>query len=181
VQEHVTGNLYVNQTYGFQMYKPPDWNLIGDARSALPNAIAALGTNDQNTLLVVGLNTLGRNSLLDSGASSGASRSSGNAGSNSDSLAAHAAATEHALRQIYENYRPMPQRHSTVAGLPAIEQRFRGSLDNVDWSVIVLTFVRDTEVFTILGMTHADDDLIQIQENVIAKTIGSLQFAAPAK
>jgi hypothetical protein len=177
VQEHVTGNLYVNQTYGFQMYKPPDWNLIGDARSALPNAIAALGTNDQNTLLVVGLNTLGRNSLLDSGAS----RSSGNAGSNSDSLAAHAAATEHALRQIYENYRPMPQRRSTVAGLPAIEQRFRGSLDNIDWSVIVLTFVRDTEVFTILGMTHADDDLIQIQENVIAKTIGSLQFTTPAR
>jgi hypothetical protein len=158
------------------MYKPPDWNLIGDARSALPNAIAALGTNDQNTLLVVG-----RNSLLDSAAPSDASRSSGNAGRNSDSLAAHAAATEHALRQIYENYRPIPQRRSTVAGLPAIEQRFRGSLDNIDWSVIVLTFVRDTEVFTILGMTHADDDLIQIQENVIAKTIGSLQFAAPAR
>jgi hypothetical protein len=68
-----------------------------------------------------------------------------------------------------------------VAGLPAIEQRFRGSLDNLDWSVIVLTFVRDAEVFTVLGMTHADDDLIQIQENVIAKTVGSLQFIAPAR
>jgi hypothetical protein len=176
VQEQVSGNLYVNQTYGFQMYKPPDWNLIGDARSALPNAIAALGTNDQKTLLVVG-----RNSLLDSASAPGASRvSAGNSG-NSDSLAAHAAATERALRQIYENYRPLPQRRSTVAGLPAIEQRFRGSLDNLDWSVIVLTFVRDTEVFTVLGMTHADDDLIQIQENVIAKTVGSLQFIAPAR
>jgi hypothetical protein len=34
-------------------------------------------------------------------------------------------------------------------------------------------------VFTILGMTSADSDLIQIQENVIAKTIASLQFLSP--
>ena len=173
----MTGSLYMNQTYGFQMYRPPDWNLISDARSALPNAIAALGTNDQNTLLVIG-----RNALLDTAATPTASHSSAsNAGGNSDPLAAHAAATERALRQIYGNYRPLPQRPSTVAGLPAIEQRFRGSLDNLDWSVIVLTFVRDAEVFTVLGMTHADDDLIQIQENVIAKTVGSLQFIAPAR
>ena len=72
---------------------------------------------------------MGRNSLLDSAATPGASRSSagnsGNPGANPDSLTAHAAATERALRQIYENYRPLPQRRSTVAGLPAIEQRYR--------------------------------------------------------
>jgi len=43
----------------------------------------------------------------------------------------------------------------------------------------VTMLARGTEVFTILGMTSADSDLIQIQENVIAKTIASLQFLPP--
>jgi hypothetical protein len=63
--------------------------------------------------------------------------------------------------------------------LPAIEQRFYGSLASRDWSVMVTTLARGNEVFTILGMTSADSDLIQIQENVIAKTIASLQFLTP--
>ena len=36
------------------MYKPPSWELIPAARKALPDAVAALGTNDQTTLLVIG-------------------------------------------------------------------------------------------------------------------------------
>ena len=32
------------------------------------------------------------------------------------------------------------------------------------------------EVFTVLGMTYADNDLIQIQENVINRSIASLDF-----
>jgi hypothetical protein len=35
----------------------------------------------------------------------------------------------------------------------------------------------ETDAFTLLGMTWADPDLIQVQENVIAKTVNSLLFA----
>ena len=59
----VRGNLYINQTYGFEMYRAPDWQPIIAARAALPNAVAALGTSDQSTLLIIG-----RDRAHDSGA-----------------------------------------------------------------------------------------------------------------
>ena len=155
IDETVRGNLYVNQSYGFQMYKPPAWDVIKNPQKELPNAVGALGSKDQATLLVIGRDAL------------------------SDSLQAHAATTERALREVYANYRPLGNKRISVAGVPGIEQRFYGSIDDHDWSVIVTTVVRGKEVFTILGMTSANSDLIQIQENVIAKTIGSLQFISP--
>jgi hypothetical protein len=155
MQELVRGNLYVNQTYGFQIYKPPTWQVIKDPQNELPNAIGALGTEDQSTLLVIGRDPL------------------------KDSLEAQAARRERTLREAYENYRPLDKKQITIAGLPAIEQRFSGSLDGHDWSVTVTTLARGQDVFTILGMTSANSDLIQIQENVIVKTIASLQFLAP--
>lgn len=155
MQESVRGNLYVNQTFGFQMYKPPTWQIIKGAQNELPNAIGALGTDDQNTLLVIGRDP------------------------SKDSLENQAAKRERTLRDVYENYRPLTRKQVTIAGLPAIEQRFYGSLDGHDWSVTVTTLVRGNDAFTILGMTSADSDLIQIQENVIAKTIASLQFIQP--
>jgi len=155
MQELVRGNLYVNQTYGFQMYKPPAWQVIKGAQNELPNAIGAMGTEDQSTILVIGRDTM------------------------KDSLEAQAAKRERTMREVYENYRPVEKKQISIAGLPAIEQRFYGSLSSHDWSVTVTTLARGNEVFTILGMTSADSDLIQIQENVIAKTIGSLQFLKP--
>ena len=155
MQELVRGNLYVNQTYGFQIYKPPTWQVIKDPQNELPNAIGALGTEDQSTLLVIGRDAL------------------------KDSLEAQAAKRERTLREAYENYRPLDKKQITIAGLPAIEQRFSGNLGGHDWSVTVTTLARGQDVFTILGMTSADSDLIQIQENVILKTIASLQFLTP--
>jgi hypothetical protein len=155
MQEMVRGNIYVNQSYGFQMYKPPAWDVIKDPQKQLPNAVGALGTKDQTTLLVIGRDPV------------------------SDSIEARAATTEGALRGVYANFRPLDTKRVTVAGLPAIEERFYGSLDDHDWSVTVTTLARDKELFTILGMTSANSDLIQIQENVIAKAIGSLQFFSP--
>jgi len=154
IRDEIRGNLYLNHTYGFQMYKPPSWDLIPAARKALPDAVAALGTSDETTLLVIG-----RKSAR-------------------DSLDAHAAATGEALSGVYENYRLISSRHVTIAGLPAVEQRSRGTADGHDWSVVLLTFMRGNDAFTLLGMTWADSDLIQVQENVIAKTVNSLTFAA---
>jgi len=148
-------NLYINHTDGFQIYKPPSWDLLPDQRKALPNAVAALGTSDGTTLLVVGREKL------------------------HGTLESQAAATDAQLRDVYENYRLLSSEHTTLAGMPAIERKFRGTVDDRDWSVTVVTLARGTDVFTILGMTYADSDLIQIQENVIARTMSSLQFATP--
>jgi hypothetical protein len=42
----------------------------------------------------------------------------------------------------------------------------------------MLTIVRGIDAFTMLGMTWADSDLIQVQENVISKAVNSLTFVA---
>jgi hypothetical protein len=152
IRDEIRGNQYVNTTYGFQMYKPPSWELIPAARKALPDAVTAMGTYDQTTLLVIG-------------------RAHGK-----DSLDAHAAATEKALHDVYENYRLISTRRVTVAGFPAIEQRSRGTADGRDWSVILLTLFKSGDAYTLLGMTFADSDLIQVQENVISKAVNSLTF-----
>ena len=152
IREEVQGNLYINHTYGFRMYKPPGWQVIEGAQKALPTAIVVMGTGDETTLLVVGRERL------------------------KDSLDAHAAATERQLREIYENYRRISERRARVAGFPALERHYRGTVDGHDWSGVVLSLVRGNDVFTVLGMTYADSDLIQIQENVIAKAIASLEF-----
>jgi hypothetical protein len=154
IRDEIRGNQYVNLTYGFQMYRPPSWDLIPAARKALPDAVAALGTYDRTTLLVIGREQA------------------------KDSLDAHSAATEKALRDVYENYRLISTRRVSVAGIPAIEQRSRGTADGRDWSVNLLTLFKGEDAYTLLGMTWADSDLIQVQENVIAKTVNSLTFTA---
>src|SRR5580692_3646027 len=152
IHDEIRGNQYVNETYGFQMYRPPSWDLIPAARKALPDAVAALGTSDQNTLLVIGRAPA------------------------KDSLDAHATATESALKDVYENYRLISTRTLSVAGVTAIEQRSRGTVDGRDWSVILLTLFKDNNAYTLMGMTWANSDLIQVQENVIAKAVGSFTF-----
>ena len=154
IKETVHGNLYVNQTYGFSIYCPPGWDIMADSRAAMPEAITALGTLDHSSLLAIGRDTQG------------------------GTIDARASATQRKLRDIYDNFRPLLTRSISVAGLPAKEQRFRGTADGHDWSVIAVTLERGNEVFTVLGMTYADSDLIQIQENVLAKEITSLQFTA---
>lgn len=152
IRDGIRGNLYVNETYGFQMYKPPSWDLIPAARKALPDAVAALGTYDQTTLLVIGREHA------------------------KDSLDAHAASKEKALGDVYENHRVISSRHVSVAGFPAIEQHSRGTADGRDWSVTLLTLLKGSDAYTLLGMTWADSDLIQVQENVISKAVNSLTF-----
>ncbi len=152
VREEVQGNLYINHTYGFRMFKPPGWHVIEGAQKTLPTAIVAMGTGDETTLLVVGREPL------------------------RGSLAAQAASTDRQLREIYQNYRRLSEQTSRVAGLPALERRYRGMVDGHDWSGTVVSLARGNDVFTILGTTYAESDLIQIQENVISRAIASMEF-----
>jgi hypothetical protein len=151
--EEIRGNLYINRANSFTLYKAPSWNLIEDARKALPNAIVAMGTFNESTLLVVGKEK------------------------NKESLDVAATAVEHRVREVYDNYRQISRRTTTVDGLPGIEYRFRGMADDHDWSGTLVVLTRAGETFTILGMTYAETDLIQIQENVIARSIASLKFS----
>lgn len=150
--EEVQGNMYTNHIYGFRMYKAPSWQLIEDP-TALPNAIVAMGTANESTLLVVGREKT------------------------KQSLAAAATTVENRLHDVYEGYQQVSQRKTTVSGSPAIEYRYRGKADEHDWSGTLVVIARGNDIFTALGMTYADNDLIQIQENVIARAIASLDFS----
>jgi hypothetical protein len=152
--EEIRGNLYINHANHFSIYKAPSWNLIEDARKALPDAIVAMGTFNESTLLVVGKEK------------------------NKEPLEPAAAGVERRVREVYDNYRQISRRSTTVGGLPGVEFRYRGVADEHDWSGTLAVITRGDEIFTILGMTYADSDLIQIQENVIARAIASLDFAA---
>jgi hypothetical protein len=152
MREQVVGNTYTNETYGFQMYKPPTWKVIEGARTLLPGSITAMGTDDQTTYLLIGQEPAGK------------------------SLTSDIDATEHRLRDILDNFRPIDEKRLTISGVTAIERHFRGSVDQKDWSGVVVYLPRDTRVYTIFGMTLADTDLVQIQENVISRAISSLQF-----
>ena len=151
-REEVQGNLYTNYSHGFKMYKAPSWELIEDARQALPNAIVAMGTSNESTLMVVGQEKA------------------------KDSLTSSASGVEKRLREIYSNYRLLSQRDTVVGGSAGVEYKFRGTAEEHDWSGTLVVVGRGKDVLTLLGMTYADSDLIQIQENVIARAIASTSF-----
>jgi hypothetical protein len=153
-REEIQGNLYINHSHGFHMYKAPSWQVIENAGQALPNAIVAMGTANESTLLVVGLEKT--KAPLESAAKT----------------------VEERLHDVYDNYRLISERQTVVSGLPGIEYRYRGMADNHDWSGTLVVVSRGPDVFTVLGMTFADTDLIQIQENVIARSIASLDLNA---
>jgi hypothetical protein len=153
MRERVTGNLYANETYGFQMYKPPTWQLVEGARSVLPGAITALGTSDETTYLLIGRQPIEK------------------------SFASDIDATDRHLRSTLDNFRALGEKKIVVSGEPAVEKHFRVSVDQHDWSGVAVFFQHDGHLYTIFGMTAADSDLVQIQENVISRAILSLKFA----
>jgi len=151
-KEQVQGTLYTNFSHGFKMYKAPSWEIIADARKALPNAIVAMGTSNESTLMVVGQEQ------------------------SKDSLDVSANGVEKRLREIYTNYHMNSRRKTLVGGAPAVEFKYSGMADEHLWSGTLVVVARGSDVLTILGMTYADNDLIQIQENVIARAISSTDF-----
>lgn len=155
VRDEVQGNLYINETYGFRMYKPPDWDVVQGARAALPGAITALGTSDQTTYLIIGLEPA------------------------SGTLQTHVTSTNERLSNLFENFRALHAAQVVVAGSRAYEYQFQGMANNQQWSGTVVLLDRGQNFFTIFGVTAANSDLVQIQQNVISRTIASLQFTTP--
>jgi hypothetical protein len=93
-----------------------------------------------------------------------------------NTLEVTAADVESRLRDTYGNYRRISQRKTVAGGFPAIEIQYRGIADDHDWSGTLLIVARSGDMFSIVGMTYSGTDLIQIQENVIARAIASLEF-----
>jgi hypothetical protein len=151
-REEIQGNLYINHEFAFRMYKAPSWQIIDGAGQTLPNAIVAMGTPNESTLLVVGHEK------------------------SKESLDATAGTVEKRLHDVYDNYRLISQRKTMVGGQPAVEYHYQGLADEHDWSGTLSVVAHSGEFLTVLGMTFADTDLIQIQENVIARAITSLDF-----
>jgi hypothetical protein len=152
IREEVQGNLYINHEYAFRMFKAPSWEIIANAGQTLPNAIVAMGTDNESTLMVVGYEK------------------------SKMALEPAAQAAEKKVGEVYDNYRLISQRKTLLGGMPAVEYHYRGMADGHDWSGTLAVVARNGEVFTVLGMTYADTDLIQIQENVITRAIASLEF-----
>ena len=153
-REEIQGNLYINHEFGFRIFKAPSWQLIDGAGQTLPNAIVAMGTSNESTLLVVAREKT------------------------KTPLDASAKTVEERLHDVYENYRLISERRTVVGGQAAIEYHYRGVADGHDWSGTLAVVLHGGDIFTVLGMTFADTDLIQIQENVIARAIASLDFSA---
>ncbi|MEQ1473314.1 MAG: hypothetical protein ABLQ96_05815, partial [Candidatus Acidiferrum sp.] len=121
-------------------------------RKTIPNAIVAMGTSNESTLMVFGEEK------------------------SQKALEATAADVEARLRDTYGNYRRISQRKTVAGGFPAVEIHYRGLADDHDWSGTLLIVARSGDMFSIVGMTYSDTDLIQIQENVIARAMASLEF-----
>jgi hypothetical protein len=153
VREDVSGNMYTNDTYGFRMYKPPSWRMIEGARTILPGAITAMGPADESTYLLIGLAPAG------------------------ETLTDDIDEAEQRLREVMSNFRIIEQKRLMVSGISSIAHRFRGSVDQREWSGIVVFVPYGTRIYTVFGMTLAQSDLVQIQENVLTRTIASLQFS----
>ncbi len=81
LKEEIQGNLYINHEFGFHMYKAPSWQIIDGAGQTLPNAIVAMGTSNESTLMVIGHEKT------------------------KASLESAAKTVENRLREVYENYR----------------------------------------------------------------------------
>jgi hypothetical protein len=152
IREEIQGNLYINHEFGFRMFKAPSWQIIDGAGQSLPNAIVAMGTSNESTLLVVGREKT------------------------KEPLETVARDVEKRLHDVYENYRLISEKKTQVGGHSAIEYRYRGMAEERDWSGTLSVIAHGDDVLTVLGMTFADSDLIQIQENVIARSIASLDF-----
>ncbi|MFQ5777695.1 MAG: hypothetical protein ACE5IP_06775 [Terriglobia bacterium] len=151
IEEHVTGTEYVNRTYHFRMFKPPTWRSYPQLVTPQNALVAALGTPDETTLLLVGRELYGGN------------------------LADYVRLAEKSVERLYQDYRVEGERPTMVAGLPAIERSFTGQAEGRFWTGWAVYFARGRQHFTLLGLTAAGDTT-PFQKAVLHKVVASLQF-----
>jgi hypothetical protein len=150
IEEHVDSGTYFNDSFGFQMYKPPNWKVLDDTARAIPSAVAALGTEDEATLMIVG-------TVRFDGPTS-----------------AYANVLASALKKLYSDYESKPEEQIEVAGLPAIRHSFSGNVDGKQWHGIVVNLADGPIHYGIIGLTSEEN--YQFKGTVLSKMIASFRF-----
>ncbi len=153
IQEHVDGNTYFNDTFQFSMYKPPDWKIFEGVPKETGSGIMAMGTEDEQTLLIV-----------DRQVWSGAPRLAG------DEVEAN-------LRQTYQEYHRISEENFPCDGQAATRRTFTGMLDGVEWHGVAVHVIHGNVVFGIIGLTSAET--FQFQEAIFNKIVKTLHFQTP--
>lgn len=149
--EIVTGTEYVNNIYRFRLFKPPTWRSYPELVKPQTPLVAALGTSDESTLLLIGRENY-----------------SGN-------LAEYAKLAERSLREFYEDYRRQSERTTSVAGMPAIERNFTGSAEGHFWTGVAVYLANGQEHFTLIGLTTTSDTT-SFEQAVLRKVFNSMEF-----
>ena len=153
IQEHVDGNTYFNDTFQFSMFKPPDWKIFEGVPKETGSGIMAMGTEDEQTLLIV-----------DRQVWSGTPRLA------SDEVEAN-------LRRTYQEYHRISEENFPCDGQVATRRTFTGMLDGVEWHGVAVHVIHGNAVFGIIGLTSAET--FQFQESVFNKIIKTLHFQTP--
>lgn len=152
LREHVEGNDYVNDTFQFAMFKPPQWKLFEEGEKV--SAIVALSSPDERTLLFVDRQVW-----------------SGQPDLSDDRVDAN-------LRRTYQDYKKLSETAAEVDGLPALRRDFTGIIDGVEWHGVSVRLARGNTVFGIVGLTSAET--YRFYQAVINKIIKSFHFTTPA-
>lgn len=150
LQEHVEGGNYVNDTFQFSMFKPPDWKIYEGVPKETGSGIMAMGAEDEQTLLFVDRQVW-----------------SGPPNLTSDLV-------ESKLRQTYQEYRKLSEEPVQCDGLPAIRRTFTGVMDGAEWHGVAVHVVQRNMVFGIIGLTSAET--FQFQQAVFGKIIKTFHF-----
>jgi hypothetical protein len=154
LQEHVEGNTYFNDTFQFSLFKPPDWKTYEGVPKETGSGIMAMGTEDEQTLLIV-----------DRQVWSGAPKLSSEQ-------------VEVKLRQTYQEYRRTSEEPFICDGQPAIRRTFTGILDGTEWHGVAVHVIRGNMVFGIIGLTAAET--FAFQQGIFSKIIKTFHFLTPA-
>ena len=150
IQERVEGNSYINDTFHFAMYKPPGWKIHEETPRETGRAIVALGSEDEQTLLIVERQVW-----------------SGPPELKNDT-------TETSLRQTYQDYQTISESPTKLDGRPAVRHDFRGLMDGVEWHGVSVRVAEGNTVFGIIGLTSAET--FQFQQALLNKIINSFRF-----
>ncbi|HEX9763995.1 MAG TPA: hypothetical protein VGA39_01815 [Candidatus Acidoferrales bacterium] len=149
--ENVSATSYVSETYGFRIFKPPTWRSYPQLVRPQTPLVAALGTPDESTLLLIGREPF------------------------NGSLADYTRGAERLLQQFYEDYRPQKERPTQVAGLSALERGFTGQSDGRFWTGTAVYFARGRYCYTLLGLTTAGETA-SFQQSLLRKVANSWEF-----
>jgi hypothetical protein len=154
LQEHLEGSTYINDTFQFSMFKPPDWMIYEGVSKETGSGIMAMGAEDEQTLLFVDRQVW-----------------SGTPNLSSDQVEAK-------LRQPYQEYRKISEESFQCDGLPAIRRTFTGVLDGAEWHGVAVYVAHGNMVFGVIGLTSAE--MFEFQQALFSKVIKTFHFLTPA-